>query len=143
MCMLEVPPDYAGLHSDLIDGGLVIKDGFVLPPERPGLGITLTDEIKSRYPFVPGSGEFNSVPGKILGPFSPARLPAKHFLKILIDVLVHDEVLAALQCSGRHEIDCLDTAQRHRARGRSGPASRMQRCFSAARRRRTLRTWRR
>ncbi len=68
MCMLEVPPDYAGLHSDLIDGGLVIKDGFVLPPERPGLGITLTDEIKSRYPFVPGSGEFNSVPGKILAP---------------------------------------------------------------------------
>ncbi len=64
--ILEIPPDYAGLHSDLIDGGLVIKDGYVLPPERPGLGIILTDEIKSRYPFKPGSGEFNSVPGKIL-----------------------------------------------------------------------------
>lgn len=67
-CILEIPPAYAGLHSDLIDGGLVIKDGFVLPPERPGLGITFNDEIKSRYPFVPGSGEFNSVPGKILTP---------------------------------------------------------------------------
>ncbi len=28
-------------------------------------------------------------------------------MKILIDVPVHDEVLAALQSSGRHEIDCL------------------------------------
>jgi hypothetical protein len=26
----------------------------------------LTDEIKNRFPFVPGSGEFNSVPGKVL-----------------------------------------------------------------------------
>ena len=64
--ILEIPPDYAGLHSDIIDGGLVIKDGYVLPPDRPGLGIVLTDKIKSRYPFKPGSGEFNSVPGKIL-----------------------------------------------------------------------------
>jgi L-alanine-DL-glutamate epimerase-like enolase superfamily enzyme len=65
-CILEIPPDYAGLHSEIIDGGLVIKDGYALPPDRPGLGIVLTDEIKRRYPFKPGSGEFNSVPGKIL-----------------------------------------------------------------------------
>jgi hypothetical protein len=36
------------------------------PPTGPGLGIKLTDEIKNRFPFVPGSGEFNSVPGKRL-----------------------------------------------------------------------------
>lgn len=65
-CMLEIAPDYAGLHSDVIDGGLIIKDGYVLPPDRPGFGVILTDEIKARYPFQPGSGEFNSVPGKIL-----------------------------------------------------------------------------
>ena len=65
-CILEIPPDYGGLHSDLINGGLVIKDGYVLRPDRPGLGIVLTDEIKRRYPFQPGSGEFNSVPGKVL-----------------------------------------------------------------------------
>jgi len=46
----------------------LIKDGYVLPPDRPGLGIVLTEETKGRYPFVPGSGEFNSVPGKILTP---------------------------------------------------------------------------
>ncbi len=64
--ILEIPPDYAGLHSDVIDGGFVMKDGYATPPDRPGLGIVLTDEIKQRYPFKPGSGEFNSVPGKIL-----------------------------------------------------------------------------
>ncbi len=65
-CILEIAPDYAGLHSDIIDGGLIIRDGQVLPPDRPGLGVVLTDNIKRRYPFKPGSGEFNSVPGKIL-----------------------------------------------------------------------------
>jgi L-alanine-DL-glutamate epimerase-like enolase superfamily enzyme len=65
-CILEIAPDYAGLHSDVIDGGLVIKDGYVRLPDRPGLGVILTDEIKARYPFQPGTGEFNSVPGKIL-----------------------------------------------------------------------------
>ncbi len=65
-CILEIAPDYAGLHSDVIDGGLVLKDGFILPPDRPGLGVVLTDEIKRKYPFQPGTGEFNSVPGKIL-----------------------------------------------------------------------------
>jgi galactonate dehydratase len=65
--ILEVAPDFAGLHSDILaPGSFVMKDGFVLPPENPGLGIVLTGEIKNRYPFVPGSGEFNSVPGKVL-----------------------------------------------------------------------------
>ncbi|MBL9199650.1 MAG: mandelate racemase/muconate lactonizing enzyme family protein [Opitutaceae bacterium] len=66
--MLEIAPAYAGLHSEVIDGGLVLKDGYVLPPDRPGLGIVLSEDTKRRYPFVPGSGEFNSVPGKILVP---------------------------------------------------------------------------
>ncbi len=64
--ILEIPPDYAGLHSDVIAGGLIIEDGYVLPPDRPGLGVVLTDDIKRRYAFQPGSGEFNSVPGKVL-----------------------------------------------------------------------------
>ena len=59
-------PTTPACTRDMIDGGLVMKDGYVLPPDRPGLGIVLTDEIKRRYPFQPGSGEFNSVPGKVL-----------------------------------------------------------------------------
>jgi L-alanine-DL-glutamate epimerase-like enolase superfamily enzyme len=64
--ILEIAPDYAGLHADVIDGSFVMQNGYVLPPEKPGLGIVLTDTIKSQYPFVEGSGEFNSVPGKML-----------------------------------------------------------------------------
>ncbi|MFN0166610.1 MAG: mandelate racemase/muconate lactonizing enzyme family protein [Bryobacteraceae bacterium] len=64
--ILEIAPAYAGLHSEVVQDSFVMKDGFVYPPEKPGLGIVLTDEIKNKYPFEPGSGEFNSVPGKIL-----------------------------------------------------------------------------
>ena len=64
--MLEVAPAYGPLHSELIGDSLIINDGYVLPPEKPGLGIELTEETIRRFPFVPGSGEFNSVPGKIL-----------------------------------------------------------------------------
>ena len=65
-CILEVPPDYAGLHSEIMAGAFVMEDGYALPPDRPGLGMVLTDDIRNRYPFVRGSGEFNSVPGKNL-----------------------------------------------------------------------------
>lgn len=65
--ILEIPPDFAGLHRELLlEGSFNMKAGSILPPDRPGLGIRLTEEIKQRYPFIPGSGEFNSVPGKIL-----------------------------------------------------------------------------
>jgi L-alanine-DL-glutamate epimerase-like enolase superfamily enzyme len=67
-CILELAPDFAGLHRDIIGESFRMRDGYVLPPQTPGLGITLTDEIKNRYPFVPGTGEFISVPGKILKP---------------------------------------------------------------------------
>lgn len=64
--ILEIAPAYGPLHSEVIGDNLQIKDGYVLPPEMPGLGIRLTDETIRKFPFVPGTGEFNSVPGKIL-----------------------------------------------------------------------------
>ena len=64
--ILEVPPAYGPLHAEIIDGDFVMEDGMVQPPRKPGLGIVLTEETKRRFPFVPGSGEFNDVPGKIL-----------------------------------------------------------------------------
>ncbi len=62
--ILEVAPDYGPLHSEIIDDDFHMEEGMVLPPRKPGLGIKLTDEIKNRYPFEPGTGEFNKVPGK-------------------------------------------------------------------------------
>ena len=64
--VVEVPPDYGPLHGKIMGESLQMRDGFVLPPERPGLGIVLIEETKARFPFIPGSGEFNSVPGKDL-----------------------------------------------------------------------------
>jgi len=64
--IVEVAPAYGPLHSEIIGDSLQIKDGYVLPPEKPGLGITLSEETIRRFPFERGTGEFNSVPGKIL-----------------------------------------------------------------------------
>ncbi len=64
--ILEVAPAYGPLHYELIGDSLQIENGYVLPPQLPGLGITLTDDTIKRYPFIPGTGEFNSVPGKKL-----------------------------------------------------------------------------
>ena len=67
--ILEVAPAYGPMHSDIIGDSFVMKDGYVLPPEKPGLGITWNDEIKNRYSFVRDRGEFNDVPGKILAEY--------------------------------------------------------------------------
>lgn len=64
--IVEVPPDYGPLHSEIVGDSFQMVDGHVVLPETPGLGIQLTDETKARFPFKPGSGEFNDVPGKNL-----------------------------------------------------------------------------
>ena len=64
--ILETPPAPGPLHTELWGDAFIMRDGYVLPPEQPGLGVRLTDAIMAKYPFVPGSGEFNSVPGKVL-----------------------------------------------------------------------------
>src|SRR5207244_3653142 len=64
--ILEIAPAYGGLHSEVIADAFSLKDGLVAPPEGPGLGIVLDERIRERYTFVPGSGEFNSVTGKVL-----------------------------------------------------------------------------
>src|SRR5262249_54182639 len=35
--IMEIPPDYAGLHADVMDGSFVMEDGYALPTDRPGL----------------------------------------------------------------------------------------------------------
>lgn len=64
--IVEAIPDPGELHTLLWGASFVIDDGYVLPPQAPGLGIQLIDETKNRFPFVPGVEEFSSVHGKIL-----------------------------------------------------------------------------
>jgi L-alanine-DL-glutamate epimerase-like enolase superfamily enzyme len=65
-CILEIPPDFGPLHSHIMGDSFVMRDGHVLPPTTPGLGIAVSEATKQRFPFQPGSGEFNSVPGKVM-----------------------------------------------------------------------------
>jgi galactonate dehydratase len=64
--ILEIPPAYGPLHSEIIGDSFQMRDGYVLRPTTPGLGIVLNEEVINRFPFVPGSGEYNSVPGKLM-----------------------------------------------------------------------------
>lgn len=64
--ILEVPPDFGPLHAEIMGESFQMRDGSVLPPTTAGLGITLTDAMKQRFPFEPGSGEYNSVVGKVM-----------------------------------------------------------------------------
>lgn len=62
--ILELPPDPGPLHTEIYRDALRLESGRVLPPKAAGLGVTLDAATKARYPFIPGSGEIVSVPGK-------------------------------------------------------------------------------
>jgi L-alanine-DL-glutamate epimerase-like enolase superfamily enzyme len=53
--MLECPIMDNPLQTELFVEPLVVEDGHVLPPQAPGLGIALTEEMLSKYQYVPGS----------------------------------------------------------------------------------------
>lgn len=63
IAILEIPPLPGPLHTEIYVDGYRFENGFILKPEGPGLGVRLTDETKNKYPFIPGSGEPNPVPG--------------------------------------------------------------------------------
>jgi L-alanine-DL-glutamate epimerase-like enolase superfamily enzyme len=64
LAILENPPLPGPLHTEVYADGYRFQDGYILPPQAPGLGVRLTDAIKAKYPFVRGSGEWNPVLGK-------------------------------------------------------------------------------
>jgi L-alanine-DL-glutamate epimerase-like enolase superfamily enzyme len=66
VAILEIPPFAAELHTEVFDRSFEMVDGYVLPPQKPGLGIRLTEKMKAKFPFTVGRREFNSVLGKVL-----------------------------------------------------------------------------
>jgi L-alanine-DL-glutamate epimerase-like enolase superfamily enzyme len=64
VAILEIPPLAGPLHTEVYTDSYRFQDGYILPPEAPGLGVRLTDEFKNRFPFERGSGEWSTVPGK-------------------------------------------------------------------------------
>ena len=66
-CVMELVPNPGPLHTEIYGANSVIfKDGYLYPPTSYGLGLNITEEVKEKYKFIPGSGEFNDVPGKVL-----------------------------------------------------------------------------
>jgi L-alanine-DL-glutamate epimerase-like enolase superfamily enzyme len=54
------------LLTDLWEEPPVLKNGRIYLTDAPGLGIRLPEDFINQYPLQPGSGEFNSVKGKVL-----------------------------------------------------------------------------
>jgi len=52
---LERPVMNNPLDTELLVEPLPVEDGFCSPPISPGLGVHITDEIKAKYPYEPGS----------------------------------------------------------------------------------------
>ncbi|MFI5397449.1 MAG: mandelate racemase/muconate lactonizing enzyme family protein [Candidatus Binatia bacterium] len=53
--LLERPFMSNPLETELLVEPLVIEDGCICPPTAPGLGVRLTDEVREKYAYVPGS----------------------------------------------------------------------------------------
>ncbi|GAA2119466.1 mandelate racemase/muconate lactonizing enzyme family protein [Actinomadura napierensis] len=53
--MLERPVMGNPLETEMLVEPLDVRDGYALPPSASGLGVELTEEIKARYPYEPGS----------------------------------------------------------------------------------------
>ena len=47
--LLEFDPTGTAIYEELFIDPLVVENGFVLVPDRPGLGVKLTSEIISRW----------------------------------------------------------------------------------------------
>ncbi len=44
---------WGGFHAQIIKEPIRWERGYIIPPERPGLGVELDEEVAERYPFQP------------------------------------------------------------------------------------------
>ncbi|HSP97661.1 MAG TPA: mandelate racemase/muconate lactonizing enzyme family protein [Candidatus Dormibacteraeota bacterium] len=56
--MLERPVMGNPLETEMLVESFAVEDGHLLPPSAPGLGVELSDELRARYAYVPGSASF-------------------------------------------------------------------------------------
>jgi len=55
LIMLEINQTYNPLRTDLLKDPLVIRDGFLELPRKPGLGLEIIEDAAERFPFIPGT----------------------------------------------------------------------------------------
>ncbi|CAA9280422.1 MAG: Gluconate dehydratase [uncultured Chloroflexi bacterium] len=51
--VLEYNPDDSGPRREIVKEPLVVKDGYIDLPTKPGLGIELNEEAFAKYPYAP------------------------------------------------------------------------------------------
>ena len=49
----EVMRDDVPWRNEVVDGGVEIVDGHVVPPTRPGIGIEVDEAAAAAYPYAP------------------------------------------------------------------------------------------
>ena len=54
LIMLESNQTFNPLRTDLFKEPLVIKDGFLELPDKPGFGVEVIDDVEKRFPFIEG-----------------------------------------------------------------------------------------
>jgi galactonate dehydratase len=52
--MLEVGRTFNPLREDVFKEPLVVVDGHMQLPNKPGFGLELIDGLEKRFPFLPG-----------------------------------------------------------------------------------------
>lgn len=52
---VEFPTIENPLRHELLVEPLALRDGYLLPPTSPGLGLEIADDVIARYPFRPGN----------------------------------------------------------------------------------------
>ena len=51
--VLEYHPDDDGVRGEVLEEPVQLDDGYLVIPDRPGLGVALSDGILEKYPYVP------------------------------------------------------------------------------------------
>ena len=51
--ILEYHADDSGVRAEVLDEPIQLQDGYVSIPDRPGLGVELTEGILEKYPYRP------------------------------------------------------------------------------------------
>jgi 2-dehydro-3-deoxyphosphogalactonate aldolase len=49
--ILESIQTWGGFHSQILKAPIVWQDGYVIPPDAPGLGVELNEEVAARHPY--------------------------------------------------------------------------------------------
>jgi 2-dehydro-3-deoxyphosphogalactonate aldolase len=49
--ILESIQDWSGFHSEVLKTPMRWEDGYVIPPETPGLGVELNEEVAAAHPY--------------------------------------------------------------------------------------------